>query len=204
MLVRVAFRSRLLSSSSAALVGIKPALKDLVIDLAKLSELTTPQLDLLWAEYHSPERSANSEVQITGRSLSPAAFQLIKRNAEQSPLFVLPNFRAQGFCTLFTEFSPKTDFVVMTMLDEYRTMGSAATPWLSISLFDHFAHSPAQLVLEQTRYNALQLTRPEAEALTTKWLEAYSLPISHPNTPFVFNHRSAQFDFNEAFGAPTK
>ncbi|KAH9249718.1 60S ribosomal protein L15 [Batrachochytrium salamandrivorans] len=92
----------------------------------------------------APTSSLGARDARTGRTAKPCA------SAATVPALCLPNFRKQveggpvGFCTLFTEVLAQDGLVVMTMLDEYRTMGSAATPWLSISLFDHFAASPAQ------------------------------------------------------------
>lgn len=115
---------------------VGPRKLDDVLKRELVQDKTATEVADIWYTYHENKDNVHGLV-LQGDKTAGA--NILKRAAE-SPFFVQPVFRDNGYFMLISQFQDPCHFL-MAYLEDYKMDPAAAQPLLTFSIFDDFAES---------------------------------------------------------------
>ena len=144
-----------------------------------------------------PLRTIPSQGRV-GWVLSRQEYKTLLRNAEESPIFVVPLEKPEGYVTLVVQFQfkdPKAKVALFTTLDDFRKGTFSASPHLTLTHYAELAKRDAILVRGDVTTPKI-INAFEARALIQRVYQHYLDPEKYARWVRTFNHSSRRFDFN--------
>lgn len=189
---------------SAGLVGMpgaggwqsppSPTSLDKVVKLETFAGKTKEYIAGTWLKFHEDERLGR-----VGWVLSTKEYKQLVRNAQESPLFVVPLEKPEGYVTLVVQWqlqqrAGQPNLALFTTLDEFRKGSHTAASHLTLTHYTELAKKDVVLVRGDVSSPKL-VNAFEAKALTKRIYEHYLQPQKYNKWVKTFNHASANFDF---------
>ncbi len=135
--------------------------------------------------------------QVHGFTLKGQEGLKILTRAKESPFFIQPVFRDDGYFVLVSQFQPDQHFLV-TYLEDYKTDPARAPPLLTCSVFVDYAHDPDfDLTMIRSDVIARTIDDREAMLLMTNMMDSYRNDDEYAQYLHTFNHAPDRFNFDE-------
>jgi ATP synthase mitochondrial F1 complex assembly factor 1 len=115
--------------------------------------------------------------------------------AKESPFFIQPIFRDNGFFILLSQFQAGQHFL-MTYLEDYKVDPARAPPLLTFSVFVDYADHELDLTMVRTDVIAKTIDDQEALKVVTNMIDAYRKDELY-GLVHTFNHEPEKFDFDD-------
>jgi len=156
-----------------------------VVKVEKLLSQDGPGIKDIWHTYHAAKRDAH------GLALAGSVCTKVLLRAKSSPLMIFPVYKSpDAYLILLSQF--QQNVFLFTYLDEYKKNPAAATPWLSLALYDDLATTKDVGLLRADFMPSV--SKMEAEVLAEMVLDAYD--TSFETTTELFNHKPQAFSFD--------
>jgi hypothetical protein len=163
------------------------SLKD-ILKTELLQDRTRDDIQHLWTHYHA------DKPHVLGLVRNGLEGQKLARRAQESPFFLQPVFRDDGYFMLVSQFQSDAHCFLMAYLEDYKLDPARATPLLTVSVFNDYADS-LDLSLVRCDVVNTQISMREAELVVMSTLQAYT--SKDKSLVYTFNHHSADFDVQE-------
>ena len=158
-----------------------------VIKLEMVEQEQPAQVAAIWEKYHE-ERPA-----VAGAAVQIDEYNLISQRARESPMFVHPVFRGDGYFMLVSQFDPRTSMFALANLEDYRRNAALAPPWMSVLMFGDLLTTKA-LGLLRAEAEPERLTKAEIERLLAQVRRFHG--TNAYDQVYIFNHAERRFDIN--------
>eukprot|EP00775_Hariotina_reticulata_P006216 gene6216-6452_t len=128
-----------------------------------------------------------------GTVMSQSEHAVLTARAGSSPFFVLPLQKPpKGFCTLMMQWQQQQ--LLVTTLDEFKQLGSAAPPQFVMTLYNELADSHALVLARGDVLNPKLISKAEGRTVMELTRAFYTDPTSY-QLVYAFNHQPDSFDF---------
>merc|ERR1711924_408518 len=169
-----------------------PTSLDKVVKLETFAGKTKKYIAETWLKFHEDERKGR-----VGGLLSRNEFKDLTRKAEESPTFVVPLEKPEGYVTLVLQWQlrqPHSKLALFTTLEEFKNDSLSASSHFTLTHYTELAKQ--DLVLVRGDISTPKLINPfEAKVLMKRAYEVYLDPERYAGWVKTFNHAPSQFDF---------
>jgi ATP synthase F1 complex assembly factor 1 len=163
------------------------ALED-IIKKELLVDKTADEVSAIWLKYHE-EKDA-----VHGTTLKGSEGINVLERAKESPFFIQPVFRDDGFFMLVSQYQADHHFL-MAYLEDYKMDPARASPLLTFSLFADYADE-LDLTLVRTDVVNNGVLDEEALKVVVGMLDAYRHEDEYEQVR-IFNQAPDQFDIDD-------
>lgn len=177
------YRIRSFTYSFAGPKKLEDLLKKDIIDGKTGDEITD-----IWYTYHE-EKSNTVGLVLTGET-----GKKVLSRASECPLYVQPIFRDDGYFVLVSQFQGPSHFLC-AYLEDYKMDPNAATPLLSISIFDDYA-SDKGIALVRGEVLNLGIEVNEGRKFVESLLDNYRIEEEFSSVK-AFNKNPNEFRFED-------
>ena len=169
-----------------------PSPKELekVVKLELLRPQGPEEIARIWSEFHADESKGR-----VGAVISSAQYAQIHRHGPESPVFVLPVPKPEGYVTMLVQF--QLPIVMVTTLDDYRTRGVNAASHLVLTHYTELASDKNLVLVRGDVLVNSAVNVFEARDVIKKVHHLYSDPTAYAKWPYTFNHNSTSFSFTD-------
>ena len=115
--------------------------------------------------------------------------------AKESPFFIQPIFRDDGFFNLVSQFQGPCHFL-LAYLEDYKMDPHSASPLLTFSVFDDYADEKDTTLIRCDILNK-SIETEEGRKVVQSLLDNYRTTEEFNETVKVFNERPSDFDFDD-------
>ena len=141
--------------------------------------------------------------QVHGTTLKGQDGIKILARAKESPFFIHPVFRDDGYFILVSQYQPNHHFL-LTYLDDYKQDPARAAPLLTVSVFSDYADDPDfDLTMVRTDVMARTIDDDEALFLVSNMMDAYRHDNEYTQYLHTFNHAPDRFNFDDFLSRQT-
>ena len=169
-----------------------PTSLDKVVKLETFAGQTKEYIAKTWLKFHEDEREGR-----VGWVLSRSEFKQLQQNAQESPIFVVPLEKPEGYVTLVLQWQmqhPQSNLGLLTTLEEFQKDSLSANSHFTLTHYTELARKDLVLVRGDVA-SAKLINAFEARMLTKRVYEHYLDPEKYARWVKTFNHASRQFDF---------
>jgi len=174
-------------SLSLGMIPGTPKKLDDVIKLETVEQVQAAQVSAIWETYHEDRPG------VAGAAVQVDEYNLIAKRASESPMFVHPVFRGDGYFMLVSQFDPRTSMFALANLEDYRRNAALAPPWMSVLMFNDLLTSKG-LGLLRAEAESERLTKAEVERLLAQVRRFHA--SDEYDRVYTFNHAERHFDIN--------
>jgi ATP synthase mitochondrial F1 complex assembly factor 1 len=177
---------RVLRSMSSAASGSDRVALDTILDVQKMRAESAETIRKLWLQYHVAKHNCLSAV------IDAPTYEKLSSRGAESPRFVLPLPRTEGFETYYLEARERS--LLVAKLDAVQRLGAEADPALTVHYFDEF-RDDKQLVLMRGFVDLQAMPLQDAQYLLNLY-QICLLDESKHALVRCFNHTPDLFDLN--------
>ncbi|KAG2501294.1 hypothetical protein HYH03_001094 [Edaphochlamys debaryana] len=169
-----------------------PTQLDQIVKLDHLLNKSGDEVAEIWEQYHSDPKGGR-----VGTVMTAADYRTFVQRAKESPMFVLPLARPQGYETLLVQ--AQLPFVLITGLEEFKRHGESAPPYLTLTHYAELLDSHGLALVRGDVIHDKALSLSQARTIMEVTRAFY---VSDEDYPLVhtFNHRPAAFRFDLLLG----
>jgi len=169
-----------------------PTTLDKVVKLETFAGQSREYIERTWMKFHEDERMGR-----IGHTLTRNEYKRLLRNAQESPIFVVPLEKPEGYVTLVVQWqlqNPQSKLALFTSLEEFQGNSMTANSHLTLTHYTELAKKDIVLVRGDVSSPKL-INAFEARMLTKRVYDHYLHPEKYARWVKTFNHASSQFDF---------
>eukprot|EP00051_Salpingoeca_urceolata_P022560 m.371654 g.371654 ORF g.371654 m.371654 type:complete len:335 (-) comp19991_c0_seq44:8758-9762(-) len=159
---------------------------DSILKLDLAAKLSPEELLKVWQQYH-----IDKDCLVAG--VDAEAYAAQEARTKESPLFVVPLPREEGYEFQFLEF--KGDYGAFTPLLEYKTHQENARAVLTLTFYTELKDSHG-LVLMRGEIDTDRINAMESQCLVNQFQLYYNDKPESYKHAFRFNHRPEEFDYH--------
>ena len=186
------------SAGGSGLVGIpgvggwqsppSPTKLEDVVKLGLFAHKSPSEAAEVWSKYHEDESKGRM-----GRVLRRADYAELSARAAESPLFVVPLEKPEGYVTLVAQWQPPRCLV--TTLHEFNHDPTSSVAHLTLTHYTELAPSKGIVLVRGDAISPHVINAFEARAFTQRLYDYYLHPAKYMRWVQPFNHDANAFDF---------